>query len=92
MAASSFRNFMIVSLLAALSACGGDADRPVEAVAIGEPVSPFAAGARLPVAAQLVRSATAEGLVAFDERGRVIPALADRWIVTDGPNRPATST
>lgn len=50
---------------------------------IGDPGSPFAGGARLPLAAQLVRSATAEGLVGFDERGRVIPALADRWIVTD---------
>ena len=50
---------------------------------IGDPGSPFSSGPRLPVAAQLVRSATAEGLVAFDDQGRVIPALADRWIVTD---------
>ena len=31
----------------------------------------------------MVRAATAEGLVAFDAEGRVVPALADRWIVTD---------
>ncbi|MFC0203536.1 ABC transporter substrate-binding protein [Novosphingobium soli] len=34
-------------------------------------------------AGQLVRAATVEGLVAFDDAGRVIPALAERWIVTD---------
>jgi hypothetical protein len=34
-------------------------------------------------AAQVVRSATAEGFVGLDEQGRVVPALADRWIVTD---------
>lgn len=50
---------------------------------VGEPGSPFGSGPRLPTAAQLVRSATAEGLIAFDEQGRSIPALADRWIVTD---------
>lgn len=31
----------------------------------------------------LVRAATDEGLVAFDAEGRVVPALADRWIITD---------
>lgn len=30
-----------------------------------------------------VRWATVEGLVGLDEEGRVVPALADRWIVTD---------
>jgi peptide/nickel transport system substrate-binding protein/oligopeptide transport system substrate-binding protein len=66
-----------------LVGCGSASDRVVEVAVIGEAGSPFVTGARLPVAAQLVRSATAEGLVGFDERGRVIPALADRWIVTD---------
>ena len=44
---------------------------------------PFETGIRLSPAGQLVRAATVEGLVAFDEQGRVVPALADRWIVTD---------
>ncbi len=30
-----------------------------------------------------VRGATAQGLVAFDAQGRVVPAMAARWIVTD---------
>lgn len=32
---------------------------------------------------QLTRASVAEGLVSFDAQGRVVPALADRWIVTD---------
>ena len=75
--------FCIVSLPAALTGCFGAGDRPVEVLAIGEPNSTFVGGANLPLAAQLLRAATTEGLVAFDEQGRVIPALADRWIVTD---------
>ena len=77
------RKLAIVIALGALCGCGSDSDRPVEVIALGDSASPFAGGARLPVAAQLVRSATAEGLVGFDEQGRAIPALADRWIVTD---------
>jgi hypothetical protein len=30
-----------------------------------------------------LRAATVEGLVGFDAEGRVVPGLADRWIVTD---------
>lgn len=73
----------VIAALGALSACGGEADRPVAVAVIGDPGAPFVTGPRLPAAAQLVRSATSEGLVGFDEQGRVIPALADRWIVTD---------
>ena len=37
----------------------------------------------LPLASAYLRSATAQGIVTFDEKGRVAPALANRWIVTD---------
>ena len=75
---------LVGSVLALLLAgCDNASDRAVEVAVIGEPGSLYTGGARLPLAAQLVRSATAEGLVGFDEQGRVIPALADRWIVTD---------
>lgn len=77
---TSLIGFAVALLLAG---CDTARDRPVEVAVIGDAASPFVQGARLPLAAQLVRSATAEGLVGFDERGRVIPALADRWIVTD---------
>jgi peptide/nickel transport system substrate-binding protein/oligopeptide transport system substrate-binding protein len=72
-----------LALALLLAGCDNASDRAVQVAVIGDPGSPFAGGARLPLAAQLVRSATAEGLVGFDERGRVIPALADRWIVTE---------
>lgn len=41
--------------------------------------------ARMPLspASSYLRYATAQGLVAFDEQGRVVPALGARWIVTD---------
>lgn len=78
------RRFLIaIAGATALAACNGDGDRPVAVAVVGDADAPFVGGARLPVAAQLVRSATVEGLVGFDEQGRVIPALADRWIVTD---------
>ena len=66
-----------------LGACFGGDDRPVEVLAIGDPASVYSIAAQLPLAAQLLRGATNEGLVGFDEQGRVVPALADRWIVTD---------
>ncbi len=78
-----FHLSLAIAALGALGACGSEADRPVAVAVVGDPGAPFVTGPRLPVAAQLVRSATSEGLVAFDEQGRVIPALADRWIVTN---------
>lgn len=66
-----------------LAACGSGKDAALNVVAIGSAASPFEKGVRLPPSARLVRGATSEGLVAFDEQGQVVPALADRWIVTD---------
>ena len=70
--------------LAALSASGcSTSDEALGVAVIGEPASAFESGVRLSTAGQLVRAATAQGLVAFDEAGDVVPALAERWIVTD---------
>ncbi|MCB2076885.1 MAG: ABC transporter substrate-binding protein [Novosphingobium sp.] len=66
-----------------LSACGTSDDSVVNIAVIGDKDEPFEKGVYLSPPAQLVRAATAEGLVAFDDMGRVVPALADRWIVTD---------
>jgi peptide/nickel transport system substrate-binding protein/oligopeptide transport system substrate-binding protein len=80
----ALRNLLFAGLGAlALGSCGSERDRPVQVLAIGPVGSTYAEGAQLPLAAKLLRSATAEGLVGFDEQGRVVPALADRWIVTD---------
>lgn len=67
----------------ALAACGSSDNSALSVAVIGAAGDPFEAGDNLPLAGQLIRASTAEGLVSFDEKGRVIPALADRWIVTD---------
>ena len=74
----------------ALSGCGrtdGGA-LPVALVGEGSAVQlaaarPIAGQPALSPAGQVLRAATAEGLVGFDAEGRVVAALADRWVVTD---------
>ena len=73
----------LLTALALLGACGSEQGDTVDVVAIGDPASLFDGGARLSTAAQLLRGATAQGLVALDQQGQVIPGLADRWIVND---------
>jgi peptide/nickel transport system substrate-binding protein/oligopeptide transport system substrate-binding protein len=74
---------LILALALMLGGCFGGEERPVEVAAIGSSAAAFASGPQLPYPAQLMRAATFEGLVAFNEHGQVVPALADRWIVTD---------
>ncbi|MFN3469555.1 MAG: ABC transporter substrate-binding protein, partial [Novosphingobium sp.] len=66
-----------------LTACGQSRDGALAVAVIGEASAFRESSARLSAPAQLLRAATHEGLVGFDEKGRVVPALADRWIVTD---------
>lgn len=66
-----------------LTSCDRTDSSRIDVVVIGEPEDPFQEDGTSNPAARLVRASTAEGLVAFDEQGRVVPALADRWIVTD---------
>lgn len=66
-----------------LAACGSRDSATVHVVVIDDVAAPFREGPRLSTAASEVRAATTEGLVAFDAQGRIVPALADRWIVTD---------
>jgi oligopeptide transport system substrate-binding protein len=68
---------------AALAGCGRGNEGALEVAFIDEPESLFSDGVRLSAGAQHVRAATHAGLVALNETGEVIPALADRWIVTD---------
>lgn len=72
-----------LALAALLAGCGQTGDEPLDATVIGKPGAPFESGVRLSYAGQLVRAATTEGLVTLDAQGRVVPALADRWIITD---------
>jgi ABC-type transport system substrate-binding protein len=77
--------FLCAILIAlSLAACGPTGpDGPVEVAIIGESDSLADEGLRLSPAAQHLRAATTEGLVALNASGQVIPALAERWIVTD---------
>ena len=62
-----------------LAACGSRDSATVNVVVVDS--GKASAGAS--PAAREIRAATAEGLVAFDEQGQIVPAIADRWIVTD---------
>lgn len=67
-----------------LSSCGpSGGGGPVEVAVIGAPDSLFQQGVRLSPAAQHIRAATNEGLVSLDAAGQVVPAIAERWIVTE---------
>lgn len=79
------KDFRVLTALVALSLAGCNSldNSAFNVAVVGDNDDPFETGTALDPAGQLVRSATVEGLVAFDEMGRVIPALADRWIVTD---------
>lgn len=67
----------------ALAGCWRNDEGPVRVAFIDTAESLFAGGVRLSPGAQHLRAATAAGLVSLDARGDVVPALADRWIVTD---------
>ena len=82
MRAGAFSILLVSSL--ATGACGDRDDGIVNVSVIGSDAAfTQARGVRLGPAAQLLRAATVEGLVGFDEQGRVVPAIADRWIVTE---------
>jgi ABC-type transport system substrate-binding protein len=79
----TFRRLLFPFLVLALTGCWRNDDGAVQVAFIDTPESLFASGVRLSPGAQHLRAATASGLVSLDGQGDVIPALADRWIVTD---------
>lgn len=67
-----------------LAACSQEAGGPVIVSVIGTPQQLAKPLPALPSpAAKLMMEATTQGLVAFDARGEILPALAQRWIVED---------
>ena len=66
-----------------MAGCGRRGGGPLPIALIGERTALVASGPRLSAAARTVRGATVEGLVGFDAQGHIVPALADRWIITD---------
>ena len=70
--------------LLGLASCGfGAGDDTTKIVFIGSPSDLQANGLRLSPAGQHLRAATSAGLVSLNEEGEVVPALAERWIVTE---------
>src|SRR5512138_88815 len=78
-----FRPLAMAALLLAAAGCGNSHEGPVDIAIIGDEEALFDRGIRLSGAAQHLRAATAEGLVTLDANGDIVPALADRWIVTE---------
>lgn len=68
-----------------LASCGSMKDQDQVHVTVIEDSEPVIkpVGIDLNYASATARAAIAKGLVGFDEEGRVVPALAARWIVTD---------
>ncbi|KUR72613.1 ABC transporter substrate-binding protein [Novosphingobium fuchskuhlense] len=71
------------ALLLGVSACGRRSGGPLPIALIGDRTALDVGCVRLSPAARTLRGATVEGLVAFDAEGHIVPALADRWIITD---------
>jgi ABC-type transport system substrate-binding protein len=68
-----------------LASCGSADDGQFDVAFIESEETLFADGNRLSQAGQHVRAATRSGMVALNQQGEVIPALADRWnVIEDG--------
>lgn len=78
-------SFLLLLLSATLAGCSEGVDNErVRVDVIEDRPRPFNVSATpLPIASAYLRAATAQGLVTFDEKGRVAPGLANRWIVTE---------
>jgi hypothetical protein len=76
---------LVPTLLLILAGCAEGVDNSRVRVDIieGPPRAFNISAMPLPLASAHLRSATAQGLVTFDNKGRVAPGLASRWIVTD---------
>lgn len=75
---------LALALIVTLPACGaGGESGPVDVAIFGQRDSLYEEGVRLSGAAQHIYAATNEGLVTLDPAGQVVPAVAERWIVTD---------
>ena len=87
MAFTIIRKGLVASTLIvmlAVAGCGRDSSQMTRVGVIGpEPKLVDTVTAPLTTGEALVRSNMAQGLVRFDERGQVVPGLAERWNVSD---------
>lgn len=74
-------------IMLAAAGCGEKprTDTPLRVSAIGTRAAPGDPSATpLDTARRALMGATAQGLVAFDAAGQIVPGLAESWLVTDG--------
>ncbi|MFL6723088.1 MAG: ABC transporter substrate-binding protein, partial [Sphingomicrobium sp.] len=85
MAFANFRHRLLIALIAlGLGACGRNSSEVTHVAVIGaDPKLVETVSAPLSAGDAQIRSNMAQGLVRFDERGQVIPGLAERWNVSD---------
>ncbi|MBX7541355.1 ABC transporter substrate-binding protein [Qipengyuania sphaerica] len=76
-------SFLLTACLLVAACDRLDEDGVVDVAYIGTAASLFSSDPELEPGAQILRSAQRQGLVRFNEVGEVVPALAERWIVTD---------
>ncbi|WP_373489012.1 ABC transporter substrate-binding protein, partial [Blastomonas sp.] len=69
--------------LAVLAGCSASDSSPLAISVIDPSPTTNIDAARLQPAARYLRTATSQGLVRLDALGRIVPALAERWIITD---------
>ena len=81
--AQRFLRLLLPAILLSLAACGQSDDGTLDIAVIDDSDALFSEGVRLTSGAQHLRAATRSGLVALDDQGEVVPALADRWNVVD---------
>ncbi len=75
---------LAIIVAVSLASCGSGVDDDLTRIAfIGSEDDLQANGLRLAPAAQHLRAATAEGLVGLNAEGEIVPAMAERWIVTE---------
>jgi ABC-type transport system substrate-binding protein len=76
---------LAILVMLTLAACGPRIDNDRLRVDVIENQTRPLSVARLPLspASAYLRQGTAQGLVSFDPEGRVVPALASRWITTE---------
>jgi ABC-type transport system substrate-binding protein len=67
-----------------LTSCGGSDDGQFDVAFIDSQANLFADGIRLSQSGQHLRAATRSGLVALNQQGEVVPALAESWNVIEG--------
>ncbi|RIX31950.1 ABC transporter substrate-binding protein [Sphingomonas edaphi] len=76
--------FVSLAALLTCAACGRDDDGVTQVGVIGpDPKLVETVTSPLTAGDALVRSNLAQGLVRFDERGQIVPGLAERWNVSD---------